>query len=259
MIETLVTAPIPGGGRSYDRVFPAFQLRNVGNSAAFYTQYRQGFVTDTNWTSVGIGFVVSGFELYKGRVAYKLGGGGGTGEVQVNSARFGVFTTAGGAQQKGDFHCWRILLIAATTVVGAGDLGIQLTIGSSGDTVVNAAALGFGLQITGQTSATFITRNGGALTSDLMANDLDTREYNAYELRVCSSTRTADGYVRALVNGKNQRVYRWGAGTLLPTSVNTANCTLGVCITNRNATAPGLYVPVGGCHITAGPTEQATL
>lgn len=259
MIETLVSPPIPGGGRTYDRVFPAFQFRNVGNAAAFVTQYRQGFVTDTDWVEVGIGFVVSGFQLYKGRPAYMLGGGGGTGSVQLSSARYGIFTTAGGAMQKGDFHCFRILLIAATTNVGAGDLGIQLNVGSAGDVVVNGAALGFGLQITSQSGATFVARNGGALTSVAMASDLDTREYNAYELRVCSSTTTADGYVRALINGKNQQVFRWGAGTILPTSLNTANCMFTIAITNRNATAPGLYVPPGGCHITAGPTEQATL
>lgn len=263
--ETTITPAPPGDGRALDVVYPIPEFLTVGVNVdpPGPMMARQGFVTNAGYMNVlgaGIPPTPRGPAVYGGRVAWKVTADGGSAEVMTVSANlnFTVNATVGGAPHQGDYACWRVLAILAFGASPAlGDFGLELTLDGNQGNMSTAGVRGMALAPQGAGQVNFQARRSDVApiapftVNDVMPAVLDTTEYNAYELRLVPATDTTQGFVRVLINNRQQAVYPFDGATLPDGGVWTVN------LCNRGGSQ--LYVPIAGLRISAGPTEAATL
>lgn len=268
--ETVVTPTPKGAGRSLDWMFPANILQVFTNALGNTWINRQGTILTTMGSNTGFGVppAGSGWTVFKGRIAHRQTAGGGGGGFFKTDGSFGLSfpqtKDAAGANYLDDFRCWRLVYIAAydASISGfqlASDGCLEVGAGFNFD-VITGVNDGLGIRPTGNGSVGVFARKGGALTinQNVVTSGVDTRDYNAYEMRLIGATPTLEAVWKCFLNGRPVFSASWGAGTLLPTLANGASLAYSIGLGNRGL-ADSVYTAMNGLHVIAAATEDALI
>jgi hypothetical protein len=237
-----------GAGRIFDLTYPIPAFNFASNGAPGTSISRQGFALG-NLGGLGQDPGVSTTAYYRGRVAYRFTAA--TGRAAIMMPFFKPNNLNEGPQESGDFHCWRVKLIVAYSAIGAGDLGMWLV--HAGDTSFRSGT-GPGMSIApvGANAVKFLARQAVSLfynVDDSIVYDLDTADYNSYELRFISGSDFLPAFVRVLINGYEVARYEYDEGLPVgPYQVLIGSALGGEC-----------YIPMCGFNMAAARDEASLL
>lgn len=266
-IESVVSPPVRGAGRSFDISYPSPQLENNGNLAQGLEWInRQGISIFGQGTVTGFGIppAGSGWTTYRGRFAHRQTGSGTSGGFYKTGSNFDMYfpqTRASiGGNFNDDFRCWRVLGILAFdgSALGAGDIGIEVSPPANYDMIVGLTP-GYRVAPTAAGAISFQVRqtSGAAFTVNQVVANVDVNDWHAYELRFIGATATADGVCKCFIDGILKASFNYGVGTLLPSWANGG--AIGYQLSNGNRGAASVYICKNGLQVAASATEQGLL
>jgi hypothetical protein len=259
-------------------MFPAFQQANA-NSLSVWSDAasRQSDVGTGNGgvlTTIGVPPAGFGGQVYKGRATQAFTSNTNTGYVASGGHCFiGTQRSAGNAAIIGNFD-WAVwefsAILAFDALPGAmnanGQLGLQVGSGNwtqvGFGTAPTQSGFFFGPVNTGVIGVTVRTTDGGAITNVAVSATPNQLEFHRYAIRLLSASGANEAQAKFLVDGSVVQTILWGAGTILPTQVNTfvaprLGFTPSLCNINVNAATTRMYIADNSWQIIAAPTEDA--
>lgn len=268
--ETVINPPLHGAARTLATGMPSPQTQTVGDVAQGINWIdRQAFLFQDRGTYANFGVppAGTGWDLYRGRVAFKQTGSGTSGGFYTTGSDFAIYFPQNGPNAIGgdfqdDLLCWRVLAVLAFdgSSLGSGDIGLEVGAAMSTNyNIITALSPGFRLAPTaaGQISFQVRQNGGGGLTVNQVVANVDVNDWHIYEMRFIGATAKQDAIVKAYVDGVQLASQSWGAGTLLPSWGNGASLGYGIGIGNRGAAAT--YVAKMGLQVSAAATEPGLL
>ncbi len=276
--ETVVSPSVLGAARRQSFMSPGFQGTSTN---AFGTQSdassRQSDMGQGNGfvlTTTGAPPAGFGGQVYQGRATYALTSNTNTGHTIAGGHSFiGTQRSAGNVNIVGNFDwaCWELsAVLAFDALPGAinanGQLGLQY--GSGNYTQVGfgtgptQAGFFFGPTGTGTLGVTVRTTDGGAIALQQAVTSPDQTKWHRYAIRLISASGAAEAQAKFLVDGQVLLTLQWGAGTVLPSQINTfvaprIGFTPSLTNLNVNAGTTRMYVANNSFQIVSGPTEDA--
>lgn len=274
-----VVSPVPlGTARRQSYMPPAFQRFNQGSiGVTSDAASRQSDVGQGN------GYVLltrgappagSGGQIYKGRACFAMTSNTNTGYTLTGGAMFiQTQRSAGNVPIIGnvDWAVWEwSAILAFDAITGAmnanGQIGLQVGSGNWNEigfgTAPTQSGWIFGPTNTGVLAVTVRTTDGGALTTVPITATPTQTEFHRYAIRLVSASGAAEAVTKFLVDGTVVGSISWGAGTILPTQVNTfvaprLGFTPSITNTNYAAATNRMYIADNSCQVIAAPTEDA--
>jgi hypothetical protein len=277
-VDNVVSPPVLGAARRQSFMWPAFQ-RN--NSASF------GVTTDASSRQTDMGgangFVLltngappagSGGQVYKGRATLALTSNTNTGYTVTGGHTFiGTQRSAGNVQVLGnvDFAVWELSAILAFDAISGpinanGQIGLQYGSGNWTQPMFGTAPTQsgwtFGPVDNGVIGVRVRTTDGGAVTNVAVSAAPNLLEFHRYAIRVVSASGLNEAFARFLVDGQSVLTIPWGAGTILPSQINTfvaprVGFTPGFSNVNYAAATNRMYIAQNSVQIIAAPSEDA--
>lgn len=225
-------------------------------------------------TTTGAPPAGAGGQVYKGRATVAYTSNTGTGYTVSGGHTFmGTQRSAGNVIVLGewDWAVWELSAILAFDVLpgavsATGQLGLQYGSGNWTQTMFGTAptqsGFTFGPISPGVLGVRVRTTDGGAVTNVAVTAAPNQLEFHRYAIRLISASGAAEAQAKFLVDGSTVAQIAWGAGTILPTQVNTfvaprLGFTPSFTNLNCNAATTRMYVADNSVQIISAPTEDA--
>lgn len=269
-VETTISQPPRGGGRSLDLTYPDNVSRipgTVGMGTSWINRQAYSAVAIGTETGFGVPPAGTGWTTYRGRVCYKQMGQnlpGAGGFFSTGGGNFAIYFPTlrqGASVYSEDFRCWRVTLICAIdTITATGGCGLEVGPNNALD-IRTGAAVGFALgpsQVAQNRANLLIKQTGVGITVNQEIAIGDSFDYNMYEMRFIGATATKDGIFKAFINGTQVFSGNWGAGTQFCNLIEAGAGGFRVSTGNRNQNG-ATYTAQCGLTISAGPTEASLL
>lgn len=278
-VDTVVSPNPLGVARRQSFMWPAF---NTAALNAFGVQTdaasRQSDVGAGNGfvlTTVGAPPAGFGGQNYKGRAAQAYTSNNNTGYVVSGGHTFIQTQRSTGSVPilvNSDWAVWEFsAILAYDTLPGAvnanGQIGLQYGSGNWTQPLFGTAptqsGFNFGpVDAAGTFAVRVRTTDGGAVTTVAAGSVANYIEWHRYAIRLVSASGANEAQAKFLVDGTVVLTIPWGAGTVLPTQVNTfvaprLGYTPSLTNLNYNAATSRMYVAMNSTQIIAAPTEDA--
>lgn len=277
-VDTVVSPPVLGAGRRQSFVWSGFQRNNQSSfgvaSDASSRQTDAGTGNGFALTAVGAPPAGQGGQIFKGRATLALTSNTNTGYVIAGGHTFcGTQRSAGNVPILGnwDWAVWEISAILAFDAITGpinanGQIGLQYGSGNWTQPMFGTAPTQsgwtFGPVDNGVIGVRVRTTDGGAVTNVAVSAAPTLTEFHRYAIRIISASGLNEAFARFLVDGTSVLTIPWGAGTIMPTQVNTfvaprLGFTPGLSNLNYAAATNRMYIAQNSFQIISAPTEDA--